>query len=183
MTYPDDSKTSPAAKSEFFRTSLDPTKDFVDQPPPLVPFADWDYYYLTCNLDWRQSKNTAALPQAVSVPKGFVTDLASIPRIFWTILPRQAEYSYPAILHDYLYWEQTCTKAQADDVLEAAMEDMSVGAINSSAILFAVRSFGHGAWEGNAERKAAGERRLLKKFPPDMKATWPWWKEQPNVLA
>ena len=34
---------------------------------------------------------------------GFVTDLASTPQILWSMLPRAAAYSYPAIIHDYLY--------------------------------------------------------------------------------
>jgi len=29
-------------------------------------------------------------------PAGFVTDFASISRLFWTLLPRDGEYTYPA---------------------------------------------------------------------------------------
>lgn len=38
----------------------------------------------------------------IVVPKGFKTDLASIPRIFWAILPKNGKYQKAAILHDYL---------------------------------------------------------------------------------
>lgn len=37
------------------------------------------------------------------VPKGYITDGASVPRIFWNILPpNKAEYLSAAIVHDYL---------------------------------------------------------------------------------
>jgi hypothetical protein len=40
----------------------------------------------------------------IIVPKGFKTDLASIPRILWNIYPPQlSNYVMPAIVHDYLY--------------------------------------------------------------------------------
>ncbi len=33
----------------------------------------------------------------ISVPAGFVTDLASVPRIFWTLLPRMANTPKPQL--------------------------------------------------------------------------------------
>ncbi|MGO8653892.1 DUF1353 domain-containing protein [Rhizobium ruizarguesonis] len=182
MAYPDDDKIAPTAKSDFFQDTLVTSKRFNSAPPPIVPFADWDYYYLAEVLLWKRSTSKLDLLDQVDVPKGFVTDLASIPRLFWAVLPRQAEYSYPAIVHDYLYWEQTCTRDQADDVLEAAMNDLQVNSLNATAILFAVRKFGHGAWEQNAHRKTGGEKRLLRRFPPDMTTTWETWRKQPNVF-
>lgn len=38
----------------------------------------------------------------ITVPAGFVTDFASVPRIFWPILPlSDAVYDKAAVLHDY----------------------------------------------------------------------------------
>jgi len=39
----------------------------------------------------------------ITVPAGFDTDYASIPRIFWPIYPPDGEYAPAAILHDFLY--------------------------------------------------------------------------------
>ncbi len=40
----------------------------------------------------------------LEVPAGFVTDFASIPRIFWSLLsPTDLRYSKPAVVHDYGY--------------------------------------------------------------------------------
>lgn len=46
----------------------------------------------------------------IKVEKGLVTDLASIPRIFWNILPPNGPYTKSAILHDYLCNMNTLTR-------------------------------------------------------------------------
>ncbi|WP_139385602.1 DUF1353 domain-containing protein, partial [Salmonella enterica] len=46
----------------------------------------------------------------IEVPAGFVTDFASVPRIFWTILPSDGKYAKAAIIYDYLYDNALRTK-------------------------------------------------------------------------
>ena len=41
--------------------------------------------------------------ECIHVPAGFITDMASVPRIFWNIYPPFGLYGKAAILHDYLY--------------------------------------------------------------------------------
>lgn len=38
----------------------------------------------------------------VRIPNGYLTDGASVPRIFWNIIPPWGKYGQAAILHDYL---------------------------------------------------------------------------------
>ncbi len=39
----------------------------------------------------------------ILIPKGYITDGASVPRIFWSIYPpNKAEYLSAALVHDYL---------------------------------------------------------------------------------
>ena len=45
----------------------------------------------------------------ISVPSGFVTDLASIPKPLHWWEGKVDRSMAPAILHDYLYWYQPCT--------------------------------------------------------------------------
>lgn len=40
--------------------------------------------------------------RTVKVPKGFLTDGASVPRVFWSFLPPWGLYGQAAILHDFL---------------------------------------------------------------------------------
>lgn len=170
-------------KKEFLQRALEPTKSIISPPAPLVPFADWDYYYTVKPLEWIANAGSNAIPSKVSVPAGFVTDLASVPSPFWSDLPPAARYSYPAILHDYLYWYQPCDRTQADDVLNEAMQDMDVSIATRLVIYNAVRLAGGLAWSKNAAARAAGEKRQLKKFPEDVRIAWPDWKQKPDVFT
>ena len=140
----------------------------------LSRFSD-PIYFLTKPITWKPNPGQESLP-TVTVPIGFVTDFASIPRIFWSILPPDGKYTYPAILHDYLYWTQTRTKEVADNILKFGMEDFSVGTVTSMAIYNAVRAFGGSAWNENARLKSVGEKRVLRRFPEEPTVTWAAWK-------
>ena len=120
-------------------------------------FADPIYYLLT-PVTWTPNPGQEGF-QPVTVPVGFVTDFASIPRAFWSILRPDGLYTYPAIVHDYLYWTQARPREAADKILEFGMEDFSVDAISRATIYDAVHAFGWVAWNENAKLKAKGERR------------------------
>lgn len=139
----------------------------------LGRFSD-PMYFLLQSIHW--TPNPGQTGSAVSAPKGFVTDFASVPRIFWAALPRDGLYTYPAILHDYLYWEQPVSRKEADAVLDYAMDDFKVPAATRRTVYAAVRAGGGSAWDDNAKRKAAGEKRTLRKFPDDPTTTWAAWK-------
>ncbi len=140
-------------------------------------------YFLMDPIDWRPSgDDDPALPH-VTVPTGFVTDLASIPRVFWSLLRPDGDYVYAAIIHDFLYWTQTTSKAAADTVLKIAMRDFNVSGPVVMAIYEGVSLGGRSAWTGNAKLKARGERRILTAFPSDPKTSWAKWKAQPGVFG
>ena len=116
----------------------------------------------------------------VTVPKGFVTDLASIPRIFYSLLPPDGDYTVPAIIHDYLYWTQTTTRNQADNILRFSMQDYKIGPITRTVIYNAVHVGGGSAWTKNTEfKKEKGEKRVLTQLPQDSSTTWQEWKRDP----
>lgn len=58
-------------------------------------------YIVEGPISWAPDGDQQGLP-AFTVPKGFVTDLASVPSVFWSVLRPDGEYAYAAILHDYL---------------------------------------------------------------------------------
>jgi hypothetical protein len=43
--------------------------------------------------------------------------------------------------------------------------------------------FGGFAWDGNKKKKDHGEKRVLKKTPPNANISWDEWREQPDVFA
>lgn len=68
----------------------------------------------------------------ITVEKGFDTDYASVPRIFWAIYPPDGSYTDAAVIHDYLYWYQAAqpgkpiTRVEADAVFLEAMTALGV---------------------------------------------------------
>ena len=145
----------------------------------LGRFAD-RVYFLTQKISWKP--NPGQQLHSVRVPVGFVTDFASIPRAFWSLLPPDGLYTYPAIVHDYLYWEQPVSRSEADLILRYAMEDFRVDAATIRAIYTGVRVGGGVAWSDNAALKASGERRILRLYPTDPTVRWSEWKLKPGVF-
>lgn len=166
--------SEPASKTaEEWISELDATKS-SDSPLILQRFLE-PVYILVNPIMWAPNDSVSKYKK-VEVPKGFVTDLASIPRVFWSLLRPDADYAYAAIIHDYLYWAQTTTRADADEILRLSMEDLEVDKPKVAAIFNAVRMFGGGAWDANKSNKKSGERRVLKDFPPTAKVKWSEWK-------
>jgi hypothetical protein len=99
---------------------------------------------------------------AIAVPSGFPTDLASIPPIAWPFLPPDGPWLKAAVIHDFLYrtcgkgvWlgnprgftrEKDYDRAEADWILRDAMKDRGVGIIRRNIIWAAVRLGGGGGW-------------------------------------
>jgi hypothetical protein len=140
------------------------------------------FWLLLDKISWQPNPGEEPF-SPVTVPKGFVTDLASIPQIFFSLLRPDGEYAYPAIIHDYLYWEQPISREDADEIFKLAMQDFKVNAAAKWLIHQTVRWGGGFAWANNAEAKAGGEKRILKRFPQDPTMTWKEWKKRPDVFA
>jgi hypothetical protein len=101
---------------------------------------------------------------SLTVPVGFVTDFASIPQVFHSLLRQNGFYLLPAVVHDYLYWNQTCARDQADQILRLGMIENKVPDLQRLAIYAAVRAAGAFAWKANAVDRAA---KLVRIIPPD----------------
>lgn len=86
----------------------------------------------------------------ITVPGGFITDGASIPRCFWNILAPFGEYFEAAIIHDFLYTEENrrFTRKQSDDIFMEAMFNVGIGWFTRGLIYRAVRLFGGKLFKG-----------------------------------
>ncbi|EKM6056584.1 DUF1353 domain-containing protein [Salmonella enterica] len=82
----------------------------------------------------------------IEVPAGFVTDLATIPRIFWTILLPDGKYAKAAIIHDYLYDNALRTKKEADLIFLDGMTVLGVPRLKRKVMYWAVRVSGRGMY-------------------------------------
>ena len=139
-------------------------------------------YILDEPIGWEPEPEHTDLPK-IEVPKGFVTDFASIPQIFWSILRPDGDYTYPAIIHDYLYWTQNLSREKSDLIFKLAMKEFGVDSTKIFVIYNAVRAGGNMAWNSNANLKSKGEKRILQKFPRDPRIEWKEWKDEPGVFS
>lgn len=155
-------------------------REVASGPLSVTRFAD-AFWYLSRSINWSPGPGQQ-LP-SVTVPAGFVTDFASIPRALWTALPRDGDYVWAAVVHDYLYWYQTTTKDIADDVFNAAMIDFKIPAADRIAIYQGVRLGGASSWSENARLRQNGEKRILKQYPESPTMSWNEWKKRPDVFA
>lgn len=80
----------------------------------------------------------------IDVPAGFKTDLASVPRLFWAILPPHGTYGKAAVVHDYCYRYAVHSKPWADKVFREGMKVLGVPAWKRFVMYWAVRLFGKG---------------------------------------
>lgn len=140
-------------------------------------------YFLLKAIGWKPEGDQVGKFQPVSVPIGFVTDFASIPRVFWSLLRPDGDYTHPAIVHDWMYWHQGTDRDTADEIFRLGMQAFSIDSVTIATIYNAVRLGGGSSWDANAAEKKAGGRRILIKKPDDPRITWAEWKQKPDVFG
>lgn len=82
-----------------------------------------------------------------TVPAGFQTNFASVPRILQLFFRKKDVYSAASVLHDYLYASKEVSKKEADEILEEGM--IVAGSSKTTAKIFhlAVKFFGYSSWK------------------------------------
>jgi len=151
--------------------------------PPLPPpspavraFGDNKFWITVEDMRYVIGKTNAQ----IVVPEGFVTDFASIPQALWSLgLSPHGQYSRAAVLHDFLYWTQGCTRAQSDRLLVIAMKESGVGEFDELVVYRGVNVGGRVPWRANAsERRAQLPRVVPDEYlrPADPNMNWPQYR-------
>jgi hypothetical protein len=78
---------------------------------------------------------------AVHVPKGFITDGATVPRVFWPIFPPISMYLEATVLHDYLI-SIGANRYEADKLFRKACTHYKVGRIVTTIMFYSVVAYG-----------------------------------------
>jgi hypothetical protein len=145
------------------------------EAPTVRPFADGREWIVMEPLYYR-IRDTDLV---ITVPAGFVTDFASVPRRLWSFYGPIETYGRAAIVHDFLYWDQGCTRDQADRLFMLAMMESGVWRCERNPIYAAVRIGGGNAWETNAAERREGMPRIIpegfRRIPAE--ATWPLYRQ------
>lgn len=82
----------------------------------------------------------------VTIPAGFITDFASVPRFLWPIFPPTGPWCEASVLHDYLYAHHFCSRFLADALFREAMYELKVPLWRRVGAYYAVRVFGKWGW-------------------------------------
>ena len=112
------------------------------QQPKLEQVSELNYVLLE-----PYTVNTSLM--TITVPNGFVTDLASVPRALWSIFPPFGLYSGASVVHDYIYRtpEIQCTKNIADMVFRELMQQAHVPEVTRESMFLAVQAFGRSSFK------------------------------------
>lgn len=86
-----------------------------------------------------------------TLPVGFVSDLASIPKLFRNILDVDGDSRLPALLHDSLYCCQQTTRVFADEQLKEALIAYGESSFGATVYWSGVRAGGWSHW-GSSRR-------------------------------
>ena len=115
----------------------------------MTPLGDGKNFKLDETLVY----SSDLLNEKVVVPKGFVTDGATIPWIFRPVFPVWGKWGDAAVLHDWLYRETDYSKRICDNVFNEAMKVLKVCTLKRIIIYLAVKYFGFFAfWRDRKER-------------------------------
>jgi len=82
-----------------------------------------------------------------TIPAGFVTDFASVPRWLWWIVPPWGRYFPAAVVHDWLYSIQDRPRENADKIFLLIMEALNTPAWRRQIMYRVVRWFGESTWK------------------------------------
>ena len=109
---------------------------------------DSTVYELKSSLSFENEK------YKVTIKSGLMTDGASIPKIFWSIIgcPLNGKYVGSALIHDGLYASHILSKEESDLLFLDMMKDNGVAKWRRKLMYYAVKYFGKSSYYGKTEK-------------------------------
>ena len=93
--------------------------------PPLIPHEDGITWEVAEDFEYHVGLEDSN--EVIKIPKGYLSDLASIPKPFWSLIGGPwGRYGYAAILHDYILQEKLYPAKRADQIFLEAMTVLKV---------------------------------------------------------
>lgn len=144
--------------------------------PTATHFADGGHWVLNEPVAYRLRDTE----HVITVPRGFVTDFSSVPRIAWAVMSPTDRHGRAGIIHDWLYWDQGCSQEQADKIMLLAMIESGVDAFTRIVIYWTLRAFGQSSWIESRKMRESGRPREIsdRHLPIPAEAVWPAYREE-----
>lgn len=113
-------------------------------PLEITPSEKNGFWKLLSAFSYCIEEKTRSI--VINVPAGFETDFASIPKLFWNILPPFGSYGKSAIIHDFLYSEVSdglkFSRQESDHIFLQAMKVLKTPYLIRNSMWLGVRVFG-----------------------------------------
>ena len=84
--------------------------------------------------------------EIINIPIGFITNFASVPRIFWWLISPIDTHAKAAVIHDYCYGCHYDEKKRCDDIFAEGMTVLGVPKWKIFCMYWAVRLFAWIPW-------------------------------------
>jgi hypothetical protein len=111
--------------------------------PLVTEYLDGFNWRIMEPFDYYRTDDPSSL---IRIPKGFITDFASVPRLFWHLIPPTGHYGKAAVVHDWLYATEMLRRKDCDYIFYEAMGVLGVPIYKKWIMLRAVRNFGAPVW-------------------------------------
>jgi hypothetical protein len=121
------------------------------EPLVVTPLPDGKTWIILSDFGYEIGEEGSG--NIINVPIGTYTDFASIPRLLWAIFPQWGKYGNAAVIHDWMYWDQSQKRLEADQIFLEGMGVLEVPGWKRHTIYYAVRWFGWLAWLSNQRKK------------------------------
>jgi hypothetical protein len=113
-----------------------------------VDYVDGNFWKLCEPLAY----NVDDKEDIITVPKGFITDFASVPPVCNWFIPNSGKYDPAAVIHDWLYFKKQRPRAECDGIFCEAMKVLGVNAALAQTMYVALRAFGWIAWKWGKDK-------------------------------
>lgn len=118
-----------------------PIKTSVESDVCISPYQT--YLYKTCG-----PLRFKIQDELFTVPQGFKTNLASIPRILWPLLsPSHSDLMAPSIVHDWFYTTHYFDRRKSDLIFYSMLLENGSSKPRAYSMYYAVRLFGLKAYK------------------------------------
>lgn len=113
---------------------------------PLIvsPMADGRNWKLVKSFSYHVGSKYSRF--IIKVPKGFVTDFASVPQFLWFWMPYWGKYGKAAVIHDRLYQTHEVSRRMSDTIFYEAMQISGTPKWKARLMYWGVRLGGFLSW-------------------------------------
>ena len=88
--------------------------------------------------------------EIIKVPKGFITNFASVPRALWWLVSPIDNHAKAAVVHDFCYYSKYQNdRKKSDDIFAEALEALGVNKLKIWCMYWSVRLFAWRRWNQN----------------------------------